>query len=63
MWPKCENVISVVRCITISFVLTSGVSAQNASPISLKEQLAAQYKLVKMGSDSSGTTAMKTSSY
>jgi hypothetical protein len=44
--------------IVVIFAL-SVATAQNAAPVSLQEQLAAQYKVVKMGSDSSGPSVVE----
>jgi len=53
---KFETAITV-SAIMITLILLPPVSnAQNAPPVSLKEQLAAQYKLATMGSDSNGPT-------
>jgi len=52
MWEKLERTVPVVvLCVTTLLALSA--VAQSGAP-TLQEQLAAQYKLVKMGSDTSG---------
>src|SRR5580700_6344317 len=52
MSEKFGRLIPAVVFLTVSTFPFSTASAQ--APVSLQEQLAAQYKLVKMGSDTSG---------
>ena len=56
MWQKWDRTIPVVMLCTGALV-TSAV-AQSGAP-TLQEQLAAQYKLVKMGSDTSGYSVVE----
>ncbi len=60
MGQKFEKVIPaivVIMCATMFMVSHAG--AQGAAPVSLQEQLAAQYKAVKMGSDTSGYSVIE----
>jgi hypothetical protein len=57
MWQKWERTIPVVVLCAITLVVTSAVG-QSGAP-TLQEQLAAQYKLVKMGSDTSGYSVVE----
>jgi len=57
MWQKWERTIPVVALCAITLVVTSAVG-QSGAP-TLQEQLAAQYKLVKMGSDTSGYSVVE----
>lgn len=50
---------TVVLAIVTSAVIFSGARAFAQTPVSLQEQLAAQYKLVKMGSDTSGYSVVE----
>lgn len=60
MGQKLKRVIPVIVAIVCAGVfLLSRADAQGA-PVSLQEQLAAQYKLVKMGSDTSGYSVIST---
>jgi hypothetical protein len=53
MWQKSKSeVAAVVLALVASGVISSGPAVAQA--VSLQEQLAAQYKLVKMGSDTGG---------
>ena len=57
-WQKSKSVIpAVVAVVCAGSFLLSRADAQGA-PVSLQEQLAAQYKLVKMGSDSGGPSVI-----
>jgi hypothetical protein len=57
MWQKWERTIPVVvLCVTA--ILVGSAVAQSGAP-TLQEQLAAQYKLVKMGSDTSGYSVVE----
>jgi hypothetical protein len=55
MGLKPKSVTSAIVLLIVANVFTfSYASAQGAAPVSLQEQLAAQYKVAKMGSDTSG---------
>ena len=55
MLRRLEAVVPAIVLIVCTMAFTtSRASGQGAAPVSLQEQLAAQYKLVKMGSDTSG---------
>jgi hypothetical protein len=58
MWQKSEWTISVVAILGASLLMASSAVAQAGAP-TLQEQLAAQYKLVKMGSDTSGYSVVE----
>ena len=58
MWQKSERTILVITVLCVSFVLVASAAAQGGAP-TLQEQLAAQYKLVKMGSDTSGYSVVE----
>lgn len=58
MWQKSESTISVVAILGASLLMISSAVAQAGAP-TLQEQLAAQYKLVKMGSDTSGYSVVE----
>lgn len=58
MWQKSEWTISVVAILGASWLMASSAVAQAGAP-TLQEQLAAQYKLVKMGSDTSGYSVVE----
>jgi hypothetical protein len=58
MWQKSEWTISVVAILGASLLMVSSAVAQAGAP-TLQEQLAAQYKLVKMGSDTSGYSVVE----
>lgn len=58
MWQKSERTILVVTVLCASSVLVVSALAQAGAP-TLQEQLAAQYKLVKMGSDTSGYSVVE----
>jgi len=51
-------VIAVVAILCVTAVLVISAAAQSGAP-TLQEQLAAQYKLVKMGSDTSGYSVVE----
>ena len=57
MWEKWERTIPVVVFCATALVVTSAVG-QSGAP-TLQEQLAAQYKLVKMGSDTGGYSVVE----
>ena len=58
MWQRSERTILVVTVLCVSSVLVVSAAAQAGAP-TLQEQLAAQYKLVKMGSDTSGYSVVE----
>jgi hypothetical protein len=58
MWQKSEWTISVVAILGASSLMVGSAVAQAGAP-TLQEQLAAQYKLVKMGSDTSGYSVVE----
>jgi len=58
MREKRARAIQVIALIVAGIFLRSVAAAQNA-PTPLKEQLRAQYKLVKMGSDSNGPSVLE----
>jgi hypothetical protein len=59
MWQKSKSeVAAIVLTLVASAVISSGTPAV-AQAVSLQEQLAAQYKLVKMGSDTSGYSVVE----
>lgn len=58
MWQKSERTISGVAIFGASLLVVCAAAAQNGAP-TLQEQLAAQYKLVKMGSDTSGYSVVE----
>lgn len=53
MWQKLERTIPAGAILCAMALLQPGAVAQSGAP-TLQEQLAAQYKLVKMGSDTGG---------
>lgn len=57
MWQKSERTISVVAILGASLLVGSAVA--QSGTVTLQEQLAAQYKLVKMGSDTSGYSVVE----
>src|SRR6202046_805544 len=57
MSEKFGRLIPVILFLTVSSFPFSTASAQ--APVSLQEQLGAQYKLVKMGSDTSGYSVVE----
>ena len=58
MWEKWERTIPAVAVVCIIVYFTGSMIAQSSVP-TLQEQLAAQYKLVKMGSDTSGYSVVE----
>jgi hypothetical protein len=56
MWEKWERTIPVV--VFCATTLLASAVAQSGAP-TLQEQLAAQYKLVKMGSDTGGYSVVE----
>ncbi len=58
MWQKSEQTISVVAIVGAFLMVAASALAQSGAP-TLQEQLAAQYKLVKMGSDTSGYSVVE----
>ncbi|HYM78720.1 MAG TPA: hypothetical protein VE377_22305 [Candidatus Dormibacteraeota bacterium] len=58
MWQKFEKTIPAVAILCAMLMLQTRVAAQSGAP-TLQEQLAAQYKLVKMGSDTSGYSVIE----
>ncbi len=59
MRQKLEMTISVIALVVGALVPWSLAAGQDAAPPSLQEQLQAQYKSVRMGSDSNGPTVLK----
>ena len=58
MWQKSERTISVVAIVGAFLTVVASALAQSGAP-TLQEQLAAQYKLAKMGSDTSGYSVVE----
>jgi hypothetical protein len=58
MRQKFEQLVPAAFAIVCAAFLTAGLALAQ-TPVSLQEQLAAQYKLVKMGADSSGTSVVE----
>ena len=58
MWQKSERTISVVAIVGAFLMVVASALAQSGAP-TLQEQLAAQYKLAKMGSDTSGYSVVE----
>jgi hypothetical protein len=58
MWQKFEKTIPVVAILGVMALVQTQAAAQSGAP-TLQEQLAAQYKLVKMGSDTSGYSVVE----
>ncbi len=58
MWQKCGKTIPVFAILSVALTLPLGMAGQSGAP-TLQEQLAAQYKLVKMGSDTSGYSVVE----
>lgn len=58
MLQKSEHTISAVAIFGASLLMVGSAVAQGGAP-TLQEQLAAQYKLVKMGSDTSGYSVVE----
>jgi hypothetical protein len=60
MGQKLERFIPVIAAILFIFITILALpSASAQATVSLQEQLAAQYKLAKMGADSSGTSVIE----
>jgi hypothetical protein len=59
MRQKFGTLVSIFSILVTAFIPCSLTAAQAAAPPSLKEQLQAQYKFVKMGSDSNGPTVIE----
>jgi hypothetical protein len=59
MRQKLEMTISVIALVVTAVVPRSLAVGQNAAPPSVQEQLQAQYKSVRMGSDSNGPTVLE----
>ena len=58
MWRKLKGTVPAVAIAGASVLLLGSATAQSGAP-TLQEQLAAQYKLVKMGSDTSGYSVVE----
>jgi hypothetical protein len=58
MWQKVEKTIPAVAILCVMALAQTEAVAQSGAP-TLQEQLAAQYKLVKMGSDTSGYSVVE----
>jgi len=58
MWQKFEKTIPVIAILGVMALVQTQAAAQSGAP-TLQEQLAAQYKLVKMGSDTSGYSVVE----
>ena len=58
MWQKFEKTIPAVAIACLMGLAQTQAAAQSGAP-TLQEQLAAQYKLVKMGSDTSGYSVVE----
>jgi hypothetical protein len=58
MWQKFEKTIPVIAILCVMALAQTQAAAQSGAP-TLQEQLAAQYKLVKMGSDTSGYSVVE----
>lgn len=58
MWQKVKKGISVVAALCACLSLMTAAWAQSGAP-TLQEQLAAQYKMVKMGSDTGGYSVVE----
>jgi len=58
MWQKFEKTIPAVAILCAMALMQPGAGAQSGAP-TLQEQLAAQYKLVKMGSDTGGYSVVE----
>ena len=59
MGQKLERVIPTMVAIVCAAVFSSSRAGAQGAPVSLQEQLAAQYKVVKMGSDSGGPSVVE----
>ena len=58
MWEKWERTIPAVAVVCMNVLWLGSAMAQSGAP-TLQEQLAAQYKLVKMGSDTGGYSVVE----
>ena len=58
MWQKVEKTIPAVAIACVMALSQTQAAAQSGAP-TLQEQLTAQYKLVKMGSDTSGYSVVE----
>ena len=58
MWQKSEKAIPAAAILCVMALWQTQAAAQSGAP-TLQEQLAAQYKLVKMGSDTSGYSVVE----
>src|ERR1700757_2518943 len=58
MWQKFEKTIPVIAILFVMALAQTQAAAQSGAP-TLQEQLAAQYKIVKMGSDTSGYSVVE----
>lgn len=58
MWEKWERTIPAVAVVCMNVLWLGSAIAQSGAP-TLQEQLAAQYKLVKMGSDTGGYSVVE----
>jgi hypothetical protein len=56
---KSNRTIPAIVAIVCATVLSGSRAGAQGTPVSLQEQLAAQYKVVKMGSDSSGYSVVE----
>ena len=59
MGQKLERVIPAIIAVVCATVFSSSHAGAQGAPVSLQEQLAAQYKVVKMGSDSGGPSVVE----
>jgi hypothetical protein len=59
MGKKLESLIPAIIAIVCGAVFCSTRAGGQGAPVSLQEQLAAQYKVVKMGSDSGGYSVVE----
>ena len=59
MRQKLGSLVSILSMLVAAFIPCSLTAGQAAAPPSLQEQLQAQYKFVKMGSDSNGATVIE----
>jgi hypothetical protein len=59
MGQKLERVIPAMVAIVCAAVFCASRAVAQGAPVSLQEQLAAQYKVVKMGSDSGGPSVVE----
>jgi hypothetical protein len=59
MGQKLERFILAIIAIVCGAVFSSARAGAQGAPVSLQEQLAAQYKVVKMGSDSGGPSVVE----